>query len=140
MKKSVQKKWNKLLKEGAANQEMAAFFWNSKKTSDEDKFWLFRHLSAMEDMINQSDAYNETQTEMAIIHMQLRVDAVQMFAQSHPKLKLEYDYSTHKKDGYQEWLRCYISANPGTELHIIQDRKAAKKFFSLQAQKERIRD
>ena len=139
MKKSVQKEMDLLTKEALTAQEMAAFFWVSDKSSDEDKYWLNGHLNSFENVLNQKDEYNETQTEMAIITLRLTVDAVQMYAESHSELKQEYLYSTNKKDAYKEWLRFYISSDPATELHIIQDRKAAKKFFSLQSQKERVR-
>ena len=137
MKKSVQKRWNTLVRKGAEYQEMGTFFWYSDKTSDEEKFWLYGHLSSMEDMLNQSAEYNESQTEMAIIHMRLRIDAVQMFADSHPDLRREYNYSTNKKEGYRQWLRRYILEDPARELHIIGDRKAPKKFFELT--RERVR-
>ena len=137
MKKSIQKQMERLSKEAVTFQEMAAFFWSSDKTSDEEKFWLYGHLSSMEDMINQSADYNESQTEMAIIHMRLRIDVVQMLSGAHPDLKREYDYSTNKKEGYRQWLKCYILEDPARELHIIGDRKAPKKFLKLSA--ERVR-
>ena len=139
MKKSVREKWNKLVKDGAMYQEMAAFFWNSDKSSDEDKYWLNNHLESFEDMINQKDEYNESQAQMAIIHMQLRIDGVQMYVRSHPELKQDYDYSTDKQSGYREWLRFYILSDASRELHIIGDRKAPKKLFQLKAQKEKVR-
>ena len=139
MKKSVQKRWAKLVTEGTSCQEMAAFFWNSDKSSDEDKYWLNLHLESFENMFQQKDEYNEIQTEMAIIHMTMRIDAIQMYARSHPDLKREYDYSLNKKDGYHKWLKCYISSDPATELHIIRDRKALKKFLKLEEQNQRGR-
>ena len=139
MRKSIQQKLDKALQEGTTHQEMAAFFWASDKSSDEDKYWLNNHLASFEDMINQKDEYNEAEAEMAIIHMQLRIDAVQMYARSHSALKHEYDLSTQKNEGYRVWLQHYILSDPATELHIIQDRKASKKFLELQKTEGRTR-
>ena len=139
MKKSVQKQMDQLSKEALSYQEMAAFFWMSEKSSDKDKYYLNNNLAAFENILNQKDEYSECQAELAIIHLKLSIDAVQMYAHAHPDLKREYDYSTNKSKAYQEWLRCYILSDPATELHIIHDRKAVKKFLKLKEQSERVR-
>ena len=141
MKKSIQKQMNQLAGEALTCQEMAAFFWASKKTSDEDKYYLYNHLSSFENILNQKNNYSNTQAELAVIHLRLRIDAVQMYAESHPDLAREYAYSLNKRRPYAEWLRCYMSPDARVELRVVRKKKATRQKNHLKAKEtQRVRE
>ena len=113
---------------------MAAFFWHSDKSTDDDKRLLDWRLNGIETVLNRKDEYNESQTELAIIRLRLTLDDIDLYKRSHPDLWTDYLNAPNRKIGYRHWLQKYISENAATEFHIIGDSKPLKKYVEMMKQ------
>ena len=139
MKKSIMKDWQKIAFDALSYQKKAAFFWDSPKSTDEDKWLLNGYLVNLENSLNQKDEYDDLHAEMALTTTKLIIDGIDLYAKSHPDLAADYEVSKDEQSAYRNWLRVYIQNNASRELHIIGDSKSAKKFIAL-SQKARIRE
>ena len=131
MTRTQRKNWEKLMHEAISYQKKAAFFWNSPKSTDEDKWLLNGYLVNLENTLNQKDEYDDFHVELATVPTRLIIDGIDLYAKSHPQLAADYEVSRDTQSAYRNWLRVYIQKNASRELHIIGDSKSAKKFIAM---------